>query len=281
MEKPAYRSVSSKTIIGAVLLLTFGQLTLASENEGPSFDQSHALWDGVLKKYVGYAGAPGTPSTLSTEVQTRVRYSELKKDQGNLNAYLQRVEKVTENEFARFSEPQKLAFLINAYNALTVKLIVDHYPVKSIKEIGGMFSSPWKLKFFTLFGEKHHLNDIEHEMVRKNFSEPRIHFALVCASKGCPSLRQEAFTAGKLDAQLESSAVTFLKDPSRNRFDAQNKTLFLSSIFKWYGGDFDKKFSSVKSFIAPRIAKNGAEEILIKSDQSKVTYLDYDWSLNE
>jgi len=242
----------------------------ASENETVVFDHSHSAWNKVLKTYVGVDGAT-----------SRVRYAALKERPEDLNAYLATVEKVSLTEFSNFSEKQRLAFLINSYNALTVKLILDHYPVKSIKDIGGIFSSPWKEKFFTLFGEKHRLDDIEHEMIRKKFNEPRIHFALVCASKDCPGLRNEAFVVLRLDEQLENAANSFLRDSKRNSFNAKDGVLSISSIFKWYGEDFSKKFGSVKSFIAPRMAKTPDEEIAIKSDKAKIKYLDYDWSLNE
>lgn len=252
------------------LTLAFSVPARASENESSSFDQTHSSWNKVLKSYVTVDGAT-----------TRVNYAALKKHAEDLNTYLTSVERMPVDEFSRLTEKQKLAFLINAYNALTVKLILDHYPVKSIRDIGGLFSNAWKIKFFTLFGEKHRLDDIEHEMIRKKFNEPRIHFALVCASKGCPALRNDAFVAAQLDEQLDKAANAFLRDSKRNQFDASAGALNLSSIFKWYGEDFEKKFGSVKAFVAPRIAKNSAEESAIRSEKTKINYLDYDWSLNE
>lgn len=260
------------SLAGIVLGLTLAlsaQAT-ASESETAPFDQTHSAWNKILQSSVATDGAT-----------SRVNYAALKTHPNDLNTYLAKVERVSIDEFSGFTEKQKLAFLINAYNAMTVKLILDHYPVKSIRDIGGLFSNAWKIKFFTLFGEKHRLDDIEHEMIRKKFNEPRIHFALVCASKGCPALRNEAFVAGRLDEQLNKAAIAFLRDPNRNHFDTKTSTLSLSSIFKWYGKDFEKTFGSVKAFVAPRIAKDAAEEAAIKNDSVKISYLDYDWSLNE
>ena len=252
------------------LTLVLSAQATASENETAFFDQTHSAWNKVVQSFVTTDGAA-----------SRVNYSALKAHPNDLNTYLAGIERVSSEDFSGFTEKQRLAFLINAYNALTVKLILDHYPVKSIRDIGGLFSNAWKIKFFTLFGEKHRLDDIEHEMIRKKFNEPRIHFALVCASKGCPALRNEAFVAVRLDEQLDRTANAFLRDSKRNRFDAKATTLNLSSIFKWYGEDFEKKFGSVKAFVAPRIAKDSAEEATIKNDKVKSSYLDYDWSLNE
>lgn len=255
-------------VLGLTLVLSVP--ARASENESPSFDQTHSSWNKVLKSHVTVAGAA-----------SRVHYAALKAHPEDLNTYLTEIERVSPGEFSGFSERQRLAFLVNAYNALTVKLILDHYPVKSIRDIGGLFSNAWKIKSFTLLGEKHHLDDIEHEMIRKKFNEPRIHFALVCASKGCPSLRNEAFVAARLDEQLDKVANAFLLDSKRNRFDGKAGTLNLSSIFKWYGEDFEKKFGSVKAFVAPRITKDSSEVGVIKGEKTKINYLDYDWSLNE
>jgi hypothetical protein len=257
-------------LIGLLFTLAItAQHSLGSDNR-PTFDHNHTLWNRVLHSIVTPDGS-----------RSHVNYAQLKINKKDLDTYLVAIENVTLSEFSTFSEKEKLAYLINAYNALTVQLIVDHYPVKSIKDIGGFLSSPWKLRFFDLFGQKHHLDDIEHEMIRKNFLEPRIHFALVCASTGCPGLRNEAYIAPKLEEQLENNATLFLEDPSRNRFDHETKTLYLSSIFQWYGSDFEKIFGSLKAYLAPRLTKNPADQADLLSPQTKTSYLEYDWTLNE
>ena len=136
-----------------------------------------------------------------------------------------------------------------------------------------------KKKFFKMFGQDTSLDNVEHDMIRKLFTEPRIHFAVVCASKGCPSLRNEAYVGKKLNEQLESGAKAFLSDSSRNRFDSATGKLMLSRIFDWYGDDFKKKDGTVQNFVALRMAKAPDEHAKIKA--ASLDWLDYDWSLNE
>ena len=161
--------------------------------------------------------------------------------------------KVPKAEFDAWTKPQQQAFLINAYNAFTVEKILTRYPdLKSIRDFGSVFGNPWKDKFFTLFGQPSYLDQIEHEILRKEgvYDEPRVHVAVVCASIGCPMLRNEAFIADKLEAQLEDGMRRFLSDRTRNRYNPQTKKLEISKIFDWYGKDFEKGhkgFTSVKA----------------------------------
>lgn len=257
------------TIVMSTLFLA----VTSSAQAQTSFDHSHSGWDKLLQTYVVDKGP-----------YSQVKYAQLKQ-QGltQLNDYLQMVSAVSSNQFAQWSKSQRLAFLINAYNAFTVKIIVDNYPVTSIKDIGSFFRNTWKIKFFTLFGENTYLDHIEHELIRGNdeYSEPRIHFALVCASVGCPKLQPRAFTAANLHDMLELGVKTFLTDASRNRYNASQKTLELSSIFKWYGGDFVKDSGSVENYVAPYITQDLDAQRRIKSGDTMVKYLDYDWSLND
>lgn len=272
-----------KFLTAIIALFVCANFSLASGTENSEvlrktssgFDHTHAEWTKVLEKYVHVSGPSST-----------VNYRSLKDNGQALSKYLGEIEVVTKSEFDKFSENEKLAFLINAYNAFTVKLIVDKYPIKSIKDAGqssfsNISGSPWRTKFFKLFGSETYLDKIEHDMIRKWFNEPRIHFAVVCASVGCPALKDEAYVASRLDAQLESAANDFIKDKSRNRFVSESKTLELSSIFKWYGSDFIKKFGSVESFLAPRITDIQNDQDWIRNKKPKIDYLDYDWSLNE
>lgn len=266
------------TLIRSSALLTMAVVFHASVFATPldgafnqSFDHSHALWDKTLQTYVVDHGD-----------FSQVKYQALKQSgAATLNQYLQSVSAVQANQFKQWTKPQQLAFLINAYNAFTVKLILDHYPVESIKDIGSFFRSPWKIQFFMLFGHKTHLDHIEHELIRANFQEPRIHFAVVCASIGCPKLQARAYTAERLESMLESATRNFLRDSSRNRFDAQRNTLYLSSIFKWYEEDFAAKSGSVEQFVAPYISDDPKVRQQIQQRQVDVEYLDYDWSLND
>ncbi len=254
--------------------LTFGFYPHAKA-EDKGFDHTHKAWTTFLQKHVRIKGAAST-----------VEYKSIKSDPQELKNYLGTLEIVTQSEFAKFSEQEKLAFLINAYNAFTIKLIVDHYPVKSIKDAGtrslsNLGANPWKTKFFKLLGKEQHLDNVEHDMIRMLFNEPRIHFAVVCASIGCPALRNEAFQASQIDRQLEEAATSFLSDTTRNRYVPDAKKLELSSIFKWYRDDFTKKHGSLVAFIAPRITTNPEYQKIIQDKKTEVSYLDYDWSLNE
>jgi hypothetical protein len=219
----------------------------------------HAAWTALLQKHVDAKG--------------HVRYKGLKQDAASLDAYLKLLSDCPPAK--NWTKEERLAYWINAYNAFTVKLIIDHYPVKSIKDIGPRLAIPlvnsvWDAKFFKIGGVEMSLNQIEHDILRKEFDEPRIHFAIVCASFSCPRLLNAAFVPKTLEQQLQAQTVDFINDPVRNRI-ATDK-LQLSSIFNWFKGDFTKNGTLVQ-FVA-RYAK------VKVSDRAKVTYLDYDWSLN-
>ena len=172
-----------------------------------------------------------------------------------------------------WSPEEKLTYWINAYNAFTVKLIVDHYPIKSIKDIGGsvvMLNSAWDIKFFNIGGVNFDLNTIEHEIIRKEFNEPRIHFAINCASISCPNLRNEAYEVDKLEYQLNDQTFSFLNDKSKNHIT--NEDSKLSKLFNWFKADFQKN-GSLASFIKTYRSDFNAE--------NSIEYLDYNWGLNE
>lgn len=254
-----------------ILVLAFGFLSHAEA----AFDHSHQKWNAVLQKAVVVRGHASW-----------VNYKSIKEKPQELTEYLASLEAVTKDEFSHFSNDEKLAFLINSYNALTVKLIVEHYPTTSIKNTGvrtlsNLSASPWKNVFFKLLGGDRYLDYIEHEILRKSFNEPRIHFALVCASISCPALQTEAYTASHLDHQFEKAAENFLTDQERNRYIPGGSRLELSSIFKWYGDDFAKKYGSYLAFIGPRITKNPEFQKAISDGKATVSFLDYNWNLNE
>ena len=223
------------------------------------FDHTHAGLTHVLKKHVSKGW---------------VNYTALRKDREELDSYLKSLQAVSKEDFQAWSDPQKIAFWINAYNAYTLKLIIDNDPVKSIKDLGSFFKSVFGKDFIplnNLFGEIVDLNDIEHGTLRKNFSEPRIHFALVCASISCPALRSEAYIAKDLDEQLDKQARTFLTDFEKNRYDRKSNTLYLSKIFYWFKEDFQKASRTVQKYVALYLE--------IPPDV-RIEYLEYDWSLN-
>lgn len=251
-----------------------------------SFDHSHAAFSALLKKHVVLVDGGKT---------SKVNYVALGKDHDALKNYLESISKVSEAEFNGWTKPQRMAFLINAYNGFTLELILQNYPTKSIKDIGGTFDNRWKRKFFKLFGQDSYLDKVEHETLRKPgaFDEPRVHFAVNCASIGCPALREEAFTADKLDKQLEEQAMRFLSDRSRNRYDAKSGKLEVSMIFKWFKEDwesgykgFDGKTPAIKSRedyfarYAKLLADAPADQQKIADGKVGISFLDYDWSIN-
>lgn len=233
-----------------------------------AFDHKHLTFDKVLKTFVVKKGP-----------QSGVKYTELKAEPGDLNSYVSSIEAVTKNDYTSFSDPEKIAFLINAYNALTIKLILDNYPVEGIKKTVGFLKSPWKKEFFSLFGQPSFLDHIEHDILRKDFREPRVHFALVCASVSCPALRGEAYVPDRLGSQLDEQAKNFLRDPERNKVDQEGGVIFLSSIFKWFKEDFEKASGSVSNFVSPLLTDN--KEFVEKLKTFKLKYNDYDWTLND
>jgi hypothetical protein len=216
-----------------------------------------------------------------------VDYSAIQQDHAKLQGYLTQLSHITQTEFDAWDKSSQLAFLINAYNAWTLELILTEYPdIDSIKDLGGLFSSPWDKSFIPLLGKTRSLNDIEHKLIRGSdrYNEPRIHFAVNCASIGCPALREEAYTGAKLEQQLNAQTERFLSDNSRNV--AKGDTVYLSAIFKWYGEDFTQGFGgadSVDAFLLlyPNALKlSPALQTTAEKQQLNVDFLDYNWSLN-
>jgi hypothetical protein len=246
-----------------------------------AFDHAYAAWGALLKQHVRYLPAGNA---------SRVDYAGMARDHAALKAVLADFEKVPRAEFDAWTKPQQEAFLMNAYNALTIEKILTRYPdIRSIRDFGTIFGNPWKDKFFTLFGEEQNLDGIEHGMLRKEgvYDEPRVHVAVVCASIGCPMLRDEPFVAGRLDAQLEDAMRRFLSDRSRNRYDPASGKLQVSKIFDWYGKDFEHGwhgYSSVKATLAryaDLLADRPEDRSAIRAQRVDVEFLDYDWSLND
>lgn len=259
------RRCRALSLVG-LFAVSFG---ITTAEGGPDLEKAEVGWKELLLADVTLI--PGSST---------VNYQAIKKAPEKLKSYTAELGKVSKAEFEAYSREARLAFLINAYNAFTIEFIVDNYPVKSIKDLGSLFSSPWKKKKFSLFGRNVSLDEIEHEMVRPVFREPRIHFAMVCASKGCPGLRNEPYTAEKLEAQLEDSTRKFLTDTTRNRFDREKKRLELSSIFKWYKDDFVTSKGSVATFVAPYMATTREDQQAILDKNLRISHLDYDWTLN-
>lgn len=214
--------------------------------------------------------APGSSQSYETLLSRYVcnkgvAYEPLKNDP-LLKTARDEFESIDKGHYLAMTNAQRLAYLINSYNFFTLELIANHYPTESIRDI----PRAWKREFVPFLGEKVSLDHIEHEIIRKKFDEPRIHFALVCASTGCPALPPDPFTADSLDAQLTAAAKQFLTDTTKNRIDGT--TLRISKIFEWYGEDFEKIYGGFVPYIKKTLGLKG---------DFRVKYLDYDWSLNE
>ncbi len=240
-----------KVIFAAV----FSLLTLIGSSQ-----ISHKQWDELVKKHVTEAG--------------NVNYEGFIKDKEHLNAYLTLLSNNPPK--STWSKNETLAYWINAYNAFTVKLIVKHYPVKSIKDLGGAIykvNTSWDIKFIKIGGEELDLNNIEHQKIRGQFKEPRIHFAVNCASVSCPRLRNEAFVASRLEAQLTDQTKYFFANKIKNDLSNPSNPK-ISKLLNWYSGDFKVNGKSVIDFI------NQYSVQKISSD-ADLDYLDYNWNLNE
>lgn len=229
-------------------LFLLAQFTLAADHV------SHAPWDALLKKFVSAKG--------------NVNYKAWKSDISGLDKYLESLSNNAPK--STWSENARKAYWMNAYNAYTVKLILLYYPVKSIKDIGG-FASPWKMKFFKIGGVSMDLNHIEHEVLRVEFNDPRIHAGINCASYSCPQLSTTAFTEENVDEELTKLMKEFVNDPTKNKISAGS--VELSEIFKWFEKDFTKKGNLIdflNQYANTKINTN-----------AKKTYLKYNWTLNE
>ena len=244
-------------------------------------------------------------AVLNKHVDDRgmVHYAGLKADRSRLDSFARALARVDANAYGKWPRGEKIAFWINAYNALTLKLIVDHYPIKaglvsgmaypknSIQQIPGRWS---KIQYRVL-GRKMTLNQIEHDVLRAEFDEPRIHVALVCAAMSCPPLRDEPYAGKKLDSQLVDQARKFLADSRRFRIDPDAGKVYLSAIFQWFGKDFvgkhkpkegfaghDETTRAVLHFVSKSLPAAGAKDKkFLREGKYKVGYLKYDWSLNE
>jgi len=211
----------------------------------------HTAWSQLTKKYVSYSG--------------KVNYKGFKSDMASIEKYLLHLQKVAPQK--DWSKKEKLAYWFNLYNAATVQLIAKSYPVKSIKDINN--GKPWDKKFIKSGDRIYSLNQIENSIVRPYFNEPRLHVAFNCAAVSCPKLMKGAFIPSKLNYQLTILSKAWLNDVSKNKIT--ENTIAVSKIFEWYAGDFKKG-------IIPFI--NTYSKTKTKPNAT-LTYLEYDWSLND
>lgn len=221
---------------------------------------NHLLWDSLLSTHVDDFGL--------------VDYRGFMKDSLLLSEYLNQLSANAPN--SEWSNDDQLAYWINLYNAATIKLITQHYPIKSIKDIGSSIqipfvNTPWQMEFININGEIIDLDRIEHGIIQKEFDEPRIHFALVCAARSCPKLRNEAYQGSLLNLQLNDQAKLFLSDKTKNDISANH--VVISKLFRWYGDDFKKKTTLIEYL-------NEYSPAVIHED-IEIDFMNYDWKLNE
>ncbi|MEE9407548.1 MAG: DUF547 domain-containing protein [Polaribacter sp.] len=222
-----------------------------------TFSQGYAqtsVFNDLLQKHVTKTGI--------------VDYKSFKNDEAKLDSYISYLEKTT--PAASWSENKQKAFWINAYNAYTIKIILENYPLKSIMDIKEKGKTAWKIPFAKVGGKTYTLDHIEHQILRKDFSDPKIHVGVNCASGSCPKLGNKAFTEQNIEAELTRLMKDFVNDTTRNKIS--KKKVQISSIFDWFKDDFTKK-GSVINFLN----KYSETEI---SSKAKISFLKYDWTLN-
>jgi len=243
----------------SLLLRWFGPPTVdsteiyAGDRGEATFD--HSGLDRLLAEFVDEAG--------------RVDYEGIAGRRDELSRY---IDSLAAAPFESLGRNEKLALLINAYNAFTLELILEHYPLDSVRDIPE--DDRWKAIRWTVAGQVYSLDRIEHEEIRPKFREPRVHFALVCAAVGCPPLRREAYVGDRLEAQLNEQAVRVHGDERWVRYEPGSETIELTSLYEWFRGDFEQDAGSILDFVARYLPELPAD------DRPKVRFLDYDWSLN-
>ena len=270
--------------LALIVLLIFYSIGFAQQDENRPFDYSD--YAAVLKTFVNE--------------NAMVNYSRLKAQPQQLRAYVSALGTLDRSRYEKWGERDKIAFWLNAYNGLTLKVIIDNYPIKSsflksrlypknsIRQISGV----WSRITFKVMGRNLTLDHIEHKILRPTFNEPGIHMAMVCAAMGCPPLRNEPYTGDKLDEQLADQTRRFLGHSAKFKIDRGDNRIYQSPIFKWFAVDFFKRHapranigrhnkvvSSVLNFIAPHLSE--ADKKYVLTGKYKIKYLKYDWSLNE
>ncbi len=265
----------------AIPLVLCGALVHAEDKSPSSYDP--AALDVILKEYVNAAGL--------------VDYARLKENRGALDAFIKTLGDLDPAVFETWPAPDQIAFYINAYNAITLQRIVDHYPIKvtnpqypanSIRQIEGV----WDRLTTRVLGRDMTLDHIEHEILRKQYGDPRLHTTLVCGSVGCPPLRGEAYTGAKLGEQMDDQSRRFLAQDFRFRLERDKQIVLLSPILKWYGKDFvgtynkdsainekSPELGAALDFTSQYVSPGDAQAI--RSGDYDVKFLEYDWSLNE
>jgi hypothetical protein len=251
-----FTGVRLMVLVGFIFYLMAGPLYSSTLAAADTID--HAVFGDLLGKYVKSG---------------RVDYAGFKADQAKLDQYLSYLEKIDPETLSR---NEQFAFYINAYNAWTIKLVLTGYPgLKSIKDLGSILQSPWSKEIVRINSKTLTLDDIEQKILRPRFKDPRVHFAINCASKSCPPLNAEPYRGATLDVQLDKVTRDFVNGSKNYRLEGDS--LWVSSIFKWYSEDFNNDPAGFCQAYAEASLKRALDEI---GNRIKVKYLDYDWSLN-
>ena len=250
------------SVLGILFLYHFRvEVDVRTQQPANGVSFSHDLFNQVLQEHVDKKG--------------RVDYTKLKANPEKLEKYLDLLAVANPTEL---SYNAQLAFWVNAYNALVIKGVIDHYPTTSVRKVkwfGGFFS---RLKF-QVAGKTYTLNQIEHGIIRTEFVDPRVHFILVCASTSCPPIENSAFSAEDIEERLETATFNFVQNPEQVRIDRAKRRVYLSKIFKWYDDDFREGYDGVADFLTDYLPPEDAESLL--AGNLKFHYLDYDWTLND
>lgn len=260
----------------------------ARAEEAKAFDHSYSSYNALLNKHVKYA---------------KVDYGGFLADKDEFELFLDTLGDVKQSEYDEWTYQEKLAYWINAYNAFTIKAVIDHYPIKRRFSLIGLFvpsnsilqiKGVWDKLRFRAVGKMVTLDEIEHEILRREFNEPRIHAAINCASIGCPDLSSEAYSPLRLEEQLNQASINFVNNPEKGLYiDKIKRNVKFSKIFEWFGGDFiqsyggnyrfegrNDKENAVLNFALAYVDREENKKFL-KKNEFKIGYLGYDWSLNE
>jgi hypothetical protein len=251
-------NISFRSLLILLVFMTAAGIIFLSRPAPAAAVVDHSIFAEMLDEYVNNG---------------QVNYDGFKQEESKLDRYLSTLEAVDPRDL---SSDEQFAYYANAYNAWTIKVILSKYPdIDSIKELGIFNTGPWKKKIIRLNGQMRSLDNIEHDILRPQFRDPRVHFAVNCAAYSCPPLRSEPFVGSRLDAQLDEATRTFINNPDRNYLDGN--TLYVSKIFKWFAEDFNH---DPISFVQRYAEGSLKSELQARRTSVKVKYLPYDWSLN-
>jgi hypothetical protein len=278
-----------KIHITVLLLVVIGCVEIGALPPDDNFERgfktfTHEYFNRVLERFVDNQG--------------QVNYKDLKEHSENLDKYYQLLSSYSPDSHPDLfpTEPSKLAYWLNAYNAAAIKIVLTHYQISSVKDVKPprlLFFLPRESGFFlfqrvTIGGKKMSLYSLENNIIRKRFSDPRVHFALNCASRGCPRLPRRAFHGSDLTEVLDNQRRIFLSESRNVTFDHEKRTVFLSSIFDWYKDDFLEWYqetfphqkATLLDYVSLYISSERGEEIRREASY-QIHFLPYDWSLND